>query len=96
MIYRGKQVEVTAFRYGIHPLPEWIKGCSQGYAQDCAGRQVLRIEQPDENEDLACGYEAANIGDFVVKTKGGSFQVYSMEHFYTVFFVEVDSEPVDN
>ena len=68
-------------------MPDWFKNAKQ---------EVLfgevRLYQPEDNKDLACGFEYVIPGNFVVFTDGGSFQVYSPEHFYKIL-ISKDMEP---
>jgi hypothetical protein len=100
MIYKGIDIELKAFQWGVDEAPDWILAVktrqisiSNEFSSSdptittggpFSGRRLV-IAQPEGNKDLACGEETACLCDFIVLTKGGSFQVYKPEHFYRIF-----------
>ena len=90
MIYKSIQnAEFKTCRYGIEEIPDWLRPYAKGEQRLETGSNVIKciliITQPEDNKDLACGIEIVNVGDFVIKTKGGSFQVYTLENFFRLF-----------
>lgn len=79
MIYSSNKLRIQAVQYGVDEIPDWLKP----HCKAVGNR--LRITQPENNTDLAVGDEYASLCEFIVRTKGNSFQIWTKDAFIDRF-----------